>query len=141
MKKNQKLRPFPNRMSCINGTTAINKSSGSKPVRMTALACSAVLLSLSAAQAIGPDYQIVPNPAPGGANTLSSVVGVIGVGGGTINNSGTGTVIDSYVNPSDNTAYLCVLTADHVVVGGVNMISFPNYTFGAAPPAAGTYPI
>ena len=99
--------------------------------------------TLSAAWATGPNNQVVPNPAVGGFNTLSSVVAVENVTGGVIvgNGTGSGTVIDSFVNPSTNIGYLCVLTADHVAAGGANMVSFPNVTLGAAPPAAGTYPI
>jgi hypothetical protein len=110
---------------------------------ITAFSCTILLMSLSAAFATGPNNQVVPNPATAGFNTLSSVVAVENVTGGVIVGSGTGsgTVIDSYVNPSTNIGYLCVLTADHVVTGGANMISFPNVTLGAAPPAAGTYPI
>jgi hypothetical protein len=108
--------------------------------RVAVIACTLYFGSLSATYAIGPSNQTVPNPAPNGTNTLSSVVGVVEVSGGIISVNGTGTVINSYVDPSTNTGYLCVLTADHNLPGA-NTIVFPNYTPGMAPPATRTYPI
>jgi len=105
----------------------------------------ALLLSLLAADATGPNNQLVPNPAPGGANTLSSVVALLNVGGGIIQSGGSGTVIDSVINAGDNNGYLCVLTADHVELGSgtpANVISFANtQPVGGAAPGAGTYSI
>lgn len=110
-------------------------------VAVAVVALSSLTLSQSA-HATGPDNQLVPQPALPGFNTLSSVVAVVGTGGDkNINNRGTGTIIDSFLNPATNNRFLCILTADHVVAAGVNSIIFPNYTFNAAPPAAGTYPI
>jgi hypothetical protein len=111
-----------------------------RPGAIAALACGLLLVSLPAAHAIGPNNQVVPNPAPGATNTFSSVVGVVGIGGGTINTNGSGTVIDSYIDPATNVGYLCVLTADHNLPNA-NSIIFPNYTPGAAPPASGVYSI
>ncbi|MCI0331861.1 MAG: PEP-CTERM sorting domain-containing protein [Planctomycetes bacterium] len=102
----------------------------------TTIAAFLTLLAASWAVAIGPSNQVVPNPAPGGTNTLSSVVGVVGLGVGrnTINANGSGTVIDSSV--IGNRCWLCVLTADHNFPNA-NRIVFPNYTLDAVPPAAG----
>jgi PEP-CTERM motif len=120
-----------------------NVSTFRRSAHIALLAFGTILLAASAARATGPDNQLVPQPALPGFNTLSSVVAVVGTDGttGKINNRGTGTIIDSFLNPATNNRFLCVLTADHVVTGGVNSIVFPNYTFNAAPPAAGTYPI
>jgi hypothetical protein len=105
-----------------------------------AAVCAVLACSLSVALATGPNNQVVPNPAPGGTNTYSSVVGVVDIAGGVINVNGSGTVIGSLVDTNSNQAWLCVLTADHNLPGADTII-FPNYTPGAAPPAARTYPI
>src|SRR5262245_8319024 len=107
-----------------------------------ALALGVLLVALSTAYATGPSNQVVPNPAPGGTNTLSSVVAVnITNAAGNIVDGGTGTVIDSFALPN-GVSFLCILTADHVASdAGAKSVSFQNVTLGALPPALRTYPI